>query len=318
MQILSVGRAVEKKGYDVLLRGAWRCCRATCLALRPYRRRRALAALKALADALGIADRDDWPARSPSRRCWSTTAEADIFALACRVAADGDRDGLPNVLVEAASQRLACVSTTVSGVPELLCDGENGLVVPPDDPAGARRRRWSALIRDPALRQRLGAAAEARVREHFDHRASIGQLTALFEREWQVAAMSAPRCSSMSSICSASAIWRAPAASPRRCGGDGSTLTMVTGGRRSPAFPPPALRQVALPPLTAGDQGFSGLVDLDGKPIDDAYRDRRRDARCSAAFADRQTGYRDHRGVSVRPPADAFRAAAAARGRSRR
>jgi len=112
--------------------------------------------------------------------------QSDIFALACRIAADGDRDGLPNVLVEAASQKLACVSTTVSGVPELLIDGENGLVVPPDDPP-ALAAALERLIREPGLRARLGEAAERRVREHFDHRSSIGQLKTLFEKEWQAA-----------------------------------------------------------------------------------------------------------------------------------
>ncbi len=110
--------------------------------------------------------------------------EADIFTLACRISEDGDRDGLPNVLVEASSQALVCVSTNVSGIPELLQDGENGLIVPPDDPvalAGALKQ----LIRNPALRHRLGAAAERRVRQHFDHLSSITQLQALFRSDWR-------------------------------------------------------------------------------------------------------------------------------------
>jgi glycosyltransferase involved in cell wall biosynthesis len=100
------------------------------------------------------------------------------------VAADGDRDGLPNVLVEASSQRLVCLSTNISGVPELLEDGENGLVVPPENPQ-ALAATLELAIRDPALRHRLGEAAERRVREHFDYHASIRQLTGLFEEQWQ-------------------------------------------------------------------------------------------------------------------------------------
>jgi glycosyltransferase involved in cell wall biosynthesis len=111
---------------------------------------------------------------------------ADLFALACRIAANGDRDGLPNVLVEASSQRLVCLSTEVSGVPELLKNGENGLVVPPEDPA-LLASALEAAIRDPALRKRLGDAAESQVREHFDYHSSIRQLTGLFEAEWQKA-----------------------------------------------------------------------------------------------------------------------------------
>jgi glycosyltransferase involved in cell wall biosynthesis len=90
------------------------------------------------------------------------------------------------VLVEAASQRLACVSTDVSGVPELLTDGENGLVVPADDPR-ALANALERAIREPALRKRLGEAADRRVRAHFDHMSSIRQLTALFEEEWRKA-----------------------------------------------------------------------------------------------------------------------------------
>ncbi len=182
--LLSVGRAVEKKGYDVLLKA---------LALLPgdlnWRFTHigggdGLAKLKALADTLGIADRITWKGALAQEDVLAHYRQADIFALACRVAADGDRDGLPNVLVEASSQRLVCVSTNVSGVPELLEDGANGLVVPSEDPQALAAALESA-IRNPALRHRLGEAAERRVRDHFDYHASIRQLTGLFEEQWQ-------------------------------------------------------------------------------------------------------------------------------------
>jgi glycosyltransferase involved in cell wall biosynthesis len=182
--LVSVGRAVEKKGYDTLLRA---------LALLPgdlsWRFEHIgggerLDRLKALAEELGIAGRVAWKGALAQEEVLAHYRRADIFALACRIAADGDRDGLPNVLVEAASQKLTCVSTDVSGVPELLADGENGLVAPPDDPA-ALARALERAIRDPALRKRLGEAAEKRVRAHFDHMSSIRQLEALFEEEWR-------------------------------------------------------------------------------------------------------------------------------------
>jgi glycosyltransferase involved in cell wall biosynthesis len=111
---------------------------------------------------------------------------ADLFALACRIAANGDRDGLPNVLVEASSQRLPCISTSVSGVPRTAGRWRKR----PSGITGRSGRPCRALemaIRDPALRQRLGDAAEARVRGHFDYNASITQLSQLFEDEWQKA-----------------------------------------------------------------------------------------------------------------------------------
>ncbi|TIX87883.1 glycosyltransferase family 4 protein [Rhizobium sp. P44RR-XXIV] len=182
--ILSVGRAVEKKGYDVLLRA---------LALLPgdlnWRFTHigggdGLAKLKALAETLGITDRITWKGALAQEDVLAHYRQSDIFALACRVAADGDRDGLPNVLVEASSQRLVCVSTNISGVPELLEDGENGFVVPSEDPQ-ALAAALELAIRNPALRHRLGEAAERRVREHFDYHASIRQLTGLFEEQWR-------------------------------------------------------------------------------------------------------------------------------------
>ncbi|EJC85196.1 glycosyltransferase [Rhizobium leguminosarum bv. trifolii WSM2297] len=184
--ILSVGRAVEKKGYDVLLRA---------LALLPTDLHwrmdhigggEALAKLKVLASELGLSNRIAWKGAMAQEDVLDHYRRADLFALACRIAANGDRDGLPNVLVEASSQRLVCLSTAVSGVPELLEDGENGLVVPPEDPELLAKALETA-IRDPALRKRLGDAAEKRVRADFDYHSSIRQLTGLFEAEWQKA-----------------------------------------------------------------------------------------------------------------------------------
>jgi len=184
--LLSVGRAVEKKGYETLLRA---------LALLPpdlnWRFEHIgggdkLPRLQALARELGVAGRVTWKGALAQEDVLEHYRRADVFALACRIASDGDRDGLPNVLVEASSQRLPCVSTSVSGVPELLIDGVNGMVVPPEDPA-AFAAALAALIGDPARRMQLGDAAERRVREHFDHEASIDQLGQLFEEEWRKA-----------------------------------------------------------------------------------------------------------------------------------
>jgi glycosyltransferase involved in cell wall biosynthesis len=88
------------------------------------------------------------------------------------------------VLVEASSQALTCVSTAVSGVPELLVDGENGFVVEPENPEALARALEAAITR-PDLRARFGAAAERRVRGHFDYQSSVGLLSSLFEREWR-------------------------------------------------------------------------------------------------------------------------------------
>jgi len=184
--LLSVGRAVEKKGYDTLLEAlsllpgdlAWR--------FEHIGGGEELNRLKALAKKFGIDGKIAWKGALAQEEVLQHYRDADIFALACRITANGDRDGLPNVLVEAASQRLACVSTDISGVPELLSPDETGLLVPTENPR-ALAQALERLIRDPALRTRLGDAAERRVRGHFDHMSSIGQLKELFEQEWRAA-----------------------------------------------------------------------------------------------------------------------------------
>jgi glycosyltransferase involved in cell wall biosynthesis len=176
--VLSVGRAVDKKGFDVLLKALailpahihWR--------LEHIGGGSELANLKALAEQLGITDCIRWHGALAQQEVLNQYRAADVFALACRVSDNGDRDGLPNVLIEAASQSLACVTTSVSGITEVFRDGQNGYLVQPDDPA-AFARALEAAICNPLQRKAIGETAEAKVRGEFDHRHSIHQLTAL-------------------------------------------------------------------------------------------------------------------------------------------
>jgi glycosyltransferase involved in cell wall biosynthesis len=92
---------------------------------------------------------------------------ASVFALACRVDGDGDRDGIPNVMVEAMAAGLPVVSTAVSGIPELVEDGRTGLLVGPDDPEALADAVWR-LAEDPPLADRLAEAGRATVAERFD------------------------------------------------------------------------------------------------------------------------------------------------------
>ena len=87
-------------------------------------------------------------------------------------------------MVEAASQRLCCIGSNISGIPELFSDDENGLLVPPED-APALAEALARAMRDPGLRQRLGDAAEARVRADFDASSSVRQLQDLFRKAWK-------------------------------------------------------------------------------------------------------------------------------------
>lgn len=175
IRILCVGRAVEKKGHDVLLNALaglpadlhWRLWHVGGGALT--------GALKKQAATLGLAERIDWLGALPQGQVLERYRTADIFALASRIGHDGDRDGLPNVLMEAQSQALACVATRVSAIPELIIDGETGLLVPPEE-AGALGAGIAQLARDPALRDRFGRAGAERVRTRFSFAAGVDRL----------------------------------------------------------------------------------------------------------------------------------------------
>jgi glycosyltransferase involved in cell wall biosynthesis len=177
--LLSVGRAVAKKGYAVLLDAlaslpddlAWRLVHIGAGPL--------LDGLKHRSERLGLAARVSWLGPMPQQEVLQAYRDADLFVLACRIAADGDRDGLPNVLMEAQSQGLACLSTDVSAIPELIEDGESGVLVPPDRP-DLLARALERLIRFPDLRARLGGAGLRRVHSRFSVEAGLDRLAARF------------------------------------------------------------------------------------------------------------------------------------------
>jgi glycosyltransferase involved in cell wall biosynthesis len=108
-------------------------------------------------------------------------ADADMFVLSCCIARDGDRDGLPNVLMEAQSQGLACVATRISAIPELVEDGATGLLAGAGEPR-ALADAMARLIRDVRLRGRLGAAGRQRVARDFRFDDGIDRLHDRFNR----------------------------------------------------------------------------------------------------------------------------------------
>lgn len=179
VRLLAVGRAVEKKGFDVLLDALARLPADRHWRLVHVGGGPELADLAARAKRHGLEGRITWLGPCDQAAVLDQYRAADLFALPCRVAGDGDRDGLPNVLVEAQSQGLACLSTAVGGVPELIVEGVNGRLVPPDDP-GALAEALLDLIADPDGRRALGRAGQARVARDFDSGASLDALAAMF------------------------------------------------------------------------------------------------------------------------------------------
>ena len=177
VRILSVGRLVEKKGFDDLLGAlamlpsslAWRLDVVGGGALD--------ARLRAHADTLGIAERVRWLGSLPHDRVIECFSRADLFALASRVSADGDRDGLPNVLMEAQLLGAACVATRVSATPELIEHEVNGLLVAPRDAAALAAVLERAIVA-PALRARLAAAGRRVVTTRLSFEEGIERIAA--------------------------------------------------------------------------------------------------------------------------------------------
>ncbi len=178
IQFLSVGRAVEKKGLDTLLSALaalpdelnWHW---THIAGGPL-----LPKLKEQANQLGLNGKVSFLGSQAQARVLQAYHDSDVFVLPCRIAADGDRDGLPNVIVEAQSQALPVVSTHISGIPELIVDGKNGILIEPDnvEQLVAALKKFAA---DPALRHQMGKAGMARVRTEFDASQEIDLLVDL-------------------------------------------------------------------------------------------------------------------------------------------
>ncbi|WP_246160612.1 glycosyltransferase family 4 protein [Aureimonas fodinaquatilis] len=182
VRIVTVGRMVAKKGFSDLLQAlamlpehlAWQMVHIGSGELKQ--------SLQQEAEALGLSDRVEWRGAMAQSGVIAALRDADIFALACREGDGGDRDGLPNVLMEAATQELALLSTAYAGVPELINDGENGLLVSPADPA-AFALALERLIRNPALRRSLGQNAHARVRNDFEFQSGITTISALLQMQ---------------------------------------------------------------------------------------------------------------------------------------
>lgn len=179
VRLLSVGRAVDKKGYDLLLTALAGLPATVHWHFEHIGGGDGLARLKAQAQALQLQDRITWQGARDQIEVLAAYRRADLFVLPSRIADDGDRDGLPNVLMEAQSQGVACLSTTVSGIPELIIDGETGVLVAPGHVPDLLSALHELII-SPERRAILAQAGERRVRQAFDHRHGIVFLLRLF------------------------------------------------------------------------------------------------------------------------------------------
>jgi glycosyltransferase involved in cell wall biosynthesis len=174
--VLCVARLVPKKGVDVLIRALRQLAES-----HPDVRLEVIGDghlehdLRALATELGLGERVDFRGPQPPAVTRDAYGRCSAFALACRIAPDGDRDGLPVVLLEALAHGLPVVTTDVIGIPEAVRDHVNGLLVPPDDSA-ALAEALAEVLSDRSLAVRLGAAGRSHVLERHTPEARLDAL----------------------------------------------------------------------------------------------------------------------------------------------
>jgi glycosyltransferase involved in cell wall biosynthesis len=177
LRLVCVGRLVAKKGHDDLIDALaglpaalhWRLVLIGGGELR--------GALEARVRERGLAGRVTFRGALAQPEVIAAMREADLFVLPTKPGPGGDRDGLPNVLMEAASQALPILATAFGGTPEFICDGVHGVLVPPGEPA-ALTAALTGLAGDPDRRRRLGAAARARLVRDFSEEAAVSLIAA--------------------------------------------------------------------------------------------------------------------------------------------
>lgn len=179
---LTIARLVEKKGIPEILAAL------ALLAGEEFPFRYVLIGdgddreqLLALIERLGLTDRVTMTGTQTHEQVLNHFQGADCFVLGCKIAASGDRDGIPNVLAESMALGVPVVATAVSGIPELVRDQETGLLV---DAANAEElaAALKRVVSDRELRDRVIAGARQKVAQVFDNKQLIGELVGLYRR----------------------------------------------------------------------------------------------------------------------------------------
>jgi glycosyltransferase involved in cell wall biosynthesis len=172
-RLLAVGRLVEKKGHETLLLAAAQLRdRGMDFTLRLVGEGPEWPRLQRLVHELRLADRVVFLGPLSETEVRAEYENADVFALPCRKLANGDQDGLPNVILEAMAHGLPVVSTRLDGIAEAIVDGESGLLADQDDPA-AIARHLERLIADAEFREQIGQSGRSRVADRFERDANL-------------------------------------------------------------------------------------------------------------------------------------------------
>jgi len=180
-RIVAVGRLVEKKGFDDLLRA----CAIMKSAGRTFRCELIgdgdeLETLEQLHRELNLGDCVELTGALPREEVVARVRRAAVMAAPCVVGEDGNRDGLPTVLIEAMALGTPCVSTPVTGIPEVVRHEQTGLIVPERDPASLAKS-LGCVLDTPALARDLATQARGLIERSFDLNQNTAAIREMFE-----------------------------------------------------------------------------------------------------------------------------------------
>ena len=179
--ILAVGRLREKKGFDTLIEACKRLRnRGTDFRCEIVGYGEQRDSLQQQIERDGLQGRVVLTGKLPREAVIARYRQAVAFIQPSRIGQDGDRDGIPNVLLEAMAMQLPVVSTRISGIPEVVDHDRNGLLIEPDRPADLADA-IASLLDDESLRTRLGTAGRETVSAGFDNDRNLKLLKSLLE-----------------------------------------------------------------------------------------------------------------------------------------
>lgn len=193
LKILAVGQLAKRKGFHVLIEACYTLRQqglqfeCTIIGGGPEEKN-----LRHQVLALAVDDIVTLAGALPQEKVVRYYRDADIFVLPSVIVENGQRDGIPVVLMEAMAWRLPVISTTVSGIPELIEAGKTGLLVPPED-AQALTQSIVKLAQSVELRTQLGEAGCNKVMNDFNINHSVNQLMALFHQSQALESVLKPR-----------------------------------------------------------------------------------------------------------------------------
>jgi len=180
--ILAIGRLVEQKGFEYLIKACgilkrrsipFRC---VIIGNGPLQ-----AHFETLITNLGLKGYVELAGSVTQEDIRNYFRNADVFAAPCVISSDGDRDGIPNVLLEALSVGVPVVGTGVSGLPEVLVDGQTGVVVSARDERSLSRGLERVITRQVPVDQMV-QNGRAKMEEDFDMYRNVEELIGIFEK----------------------------------------------------------------------------------------------------------------------------------------